>query len=196
MLAPYAPLLSLLMGWGQRKQTLWRNVLQFVSAAPFHRWGMDLWLRVAYVWKVWLQKCAAVCLCCSISQVGDGFVIKSGVCVEGVTPEMLHSFYEDFLISGTCYLRLRKLVERNVTTGSHMQEGLMFQVSPVPVCFTKWRATKRWSWKVGVVLEELCLSLFSLELLYKLQSPASQHSRYPKFIFWIIQAHDGKEKAN
>lgn len=69
--------------------------------------------------------------------MGDGFVIKSGICVEGVTPEMLHSFCEDFLISGTCYLRLRKLVERNVTTGSLVQEGLMFQVRPVPVCLTK-----------------------------------------------------------
>jgi hypothetical protein len=57
LLTPYTPLLSLLMGWGQRKQTLWRIVLPFVSAAPFHRWGMDLWLRVACVWKVWLQKC-------------------------------------------------------------------------------------------------------------------------------------------
>lgn len=57
LLTPYTPLLSLLMGRGQRKQTLWRIVLPFVSATPFHRWGMDLWLRVAYVWKVWLQKC-------------------------------------------------------------------------------------------------------------------------------------------
>ena len=77
--------------------------------------------------------------------MGDGFVIKSGIFVEGVTPEMLHSFCEDFLISGTCYLRVRKLVERNVTTGSHMQEGLMFQVRPVPVYFTKWRDMNRWS---------------------------------------------------
>jgi len=77
--------------------------------------------------------------------VGDGFVIKSGICVEGVTPEMLHSFCEDFLISGTCYLRLRKLVERNVTTGSCIQEGLMIQVRPVPFCFTNWRDINRWS---------------------------------------------------
>ena len=77
--------------------------------------------------------------------MGDGFVMKSGICVEGVTPEMLHSFCEDFLISGTCSLRLRKLVERNMTTGSHMQEGLMFQVRLIPVCFTKWRDINWWS---------------------------------------------------
>jgi hypothetical protein len=71
--------------------------------------------------------------------------MKSGICVEGVTPEMLHSFCEDFLISGTCSLRLRKLVERNMTTGSHMQEGLMFQVRLIPVCFTKWRDINWWS---------------------------------------------------
>jgi hypothetical protein len=56
--------------------------------------------------------------------------MKSNVCVEGVTPETLHSFCEDFLVSGTCCLRLRKLVERNLMTGSHVQEGLMFQVRP------------------------------------------------------------------
>jgi hypothetical protein len=88
---------------------------------------------------------AAICHCCPLSQVGDGFVMKNGVCVEGVTPEMLHSYCKDFLISGTCYLRLRKLVERNMTTGSHMHEGLMFQVRPVPVWFTKWRDINRWS---------------------------------------------------
>jgi len=57
--------------------------------------------------------------------VGDGFVIKSGVCVEGVTPEMLHSFCEDFLISGTCYLHLRKLVERSVTMTTFSWGGVV-----------------------------------------------------------------------
>jgi len=38
------------------------------------------------------------------------------------------------------------------------------------------------------VSDELCLSLFSLKPLYKLQSPASQQSRYPRLVFWINQA--------
>jgi hypothetical protein len=74
-------------------------------------------------------------------------VMKSGVCVEGVTPEMLCLFCEDFLISGTCCLRLRRLVERNLMTGTHMQEGLIFQVRPVPVSFTEWRYINWWSSK-------------------------------------------------
>jgi hypothetical protein len=44
--------------------------------------------------------------------------------VEGVTPETLRSFCERFLVSGTCYLRLKRLAECS------LQEGLMFQVSP------------------------------------------------------------------
>jgi hypothetical protein len=64
------------------------------------------------------------------SQEENGFVMKNGICVEGVTPETLRSFCENFLVSGTCCLRLRKLMECNLMTGNHVQEGLMFQVSP------------------------------------------------------------------
>ncbi|XP_021938157.1 gamma-tubulin complex component 6 isoform X3 [Zootermopsis nevadensis] len=57
----------------------------------------------------------------------NGFVMKNGVCVQGVTPETLRSFCEKFLVTGTCCLRLRKLVECKLITGNHAQEGLMFQ---------------------------------------------------------------------
>ncbi|PNF25042.1 hypothetical protein B7P43_G06983 [Cryptotermes secundus] len=61
------------------------------------------------------------------NQEENGFVMNSNTCVEGLTPETLHSFCDDFLISGMCCLRLRKLVDHNLVPGSHMQEGLMFQ---------------------------------------------------------------------
>jgi hypothetical protein len=86
------------------------------------------------------------------SQEENGFVMRNGVCVDGVTPETLRSFCENFLISGTCYLRLRKLVECNLMTGSHMQEGLMFQVSPA-----------------NFLYHNLCVEIESILLLHSLE---------------------------
>jgi hypothetical protein len=69
-----------------------------------------------------------------VLQEENGFVMNSNTCVEGLTPETLRSFCDDFLISGTCCLRLRKLVEHNLVPGSHMQEGLLFEVRLAVIC--------------------------------------------------------------
>ncbi|XP_069680648.1 gamma-tubulin complex component 6 [Periplaneta americana] len=61
------------------------------------------------------------------NQEEDSFVMKSGIYVDGVTPSTLSLFCQDFLISGTCCMRLERLIQRNVITGNYVQEGLMFQ---------------------------------------------------------------------
>ena len=137
--------------WSKMFSCIWCKVVMW-----FHS-GSVLTPCSPFTCLLMMKNHAVICHFCPFSQVGDGFLMKSGISVEGVTPEMLHSFCEDFLVSGTCYLRLRKLVERNLTTGNHMQEALMFQVRLVAVCFTSSRSISWCSWRV---LRQFLSSLF------------------------------------